>query len=70
MRAIKMETHDGIFRGYVSVLIMNKNHLEDLITKLKNVSGVHTVERVKAVITYLCNTVSDHGKRRDIYSST
>ncbi|MBM55774.1 MAG: RelA/SpoT family protein [Euryarchaeota archaeon] len=48
MRAIKMETHDGIFRGYVSVLIMNKNHLEDLITKLKNVSGVHTVERVKA----------------------
>lgn len=48
MRAISMETHDGIFRGFVSVLIMNKNHLEDLITKLKNVTGVHTVERVKA----------------------
>ncbi len=48
MRAISMETHDGIFRGFVSVLIMNKNHLEDLITKLKNVSGVQTVERVKA----------------------
>ena len=48
MRAISMETHDGIFRGFVSVLIMNKSHLEDLITKLKNVSGVHSVERVKA----------------------
>ena len=48
MRAISMETHDGIFRGSVDVLIMNKNHLEDLITKLKNVSGVHSVERVKA----------------------
>ena len=48
MRAISMETHDGIFRGFVSVLIMNKSHLEDLITKLKNVTGVHTVERIKA----------------------
>lgn len=48
MRAISMETHDGIFRGFVSVLIMNKSHLQDLITKLKNVSGVHSVERVKA----------------------
>ncbi len=48
MRAISMETHDGIFRGFVSVLIMNKSHLEDLITKLKNVAGVHSVDRVKA----------------------
>ena len=48
MRAISMETHDGIFRGFVSVLIMNKSHLEDLITKLKNVTGVHSVERIKA----------------------
>lgn len=48
MRSISMETHDGIFRGDVSVLIMNKSHLEDLITKLKNVSGVHSVERIKA----------------------
>jgi guanosine-3',5'-bis(diphosphate) 3'-pyrophosphohydrolase len=48
MRAISMETDDGIFRGHVNVLVMNKSHLEDLITKLKNVSGVHTVGRVKA----------------------
>ena len=48
MRAISMETDDGIFRGSVTVLIMNKSHLDDLITKLKNVAGVHTVGRVKA----------------------
>lgn len=47
MRAISMETIDGIFQGTVTVLIMNKSHLEDLITNLKNVPAVHTVERVK-----------------------
>lgn len=47
MRAISMETSDGIFHGTVTVLIMNKSHLEDLITNLKNVPAVHTVERVK-----------------------
>ena len=47
MRAISLETSDGIFQGTVTVLIMNKSHLEDLITNLKNVSAVHTVERVK-----------------------
>ena len=48
MRAISMETADGIFTGSVCVLVMNKSHLEDLITKLKNVSGVHSVGRVEA----------------------
>ena len=48
MRAISMETADGIFTGSVCVLVMNKSHLDDLITKLKNVSGVHSVGRVEA----------------------
>jgi len=48
MRAISMETSDGLFTGYVCVLVMNKSHLDDLITKLKNVSGVNSVGRLEA----------------------
>jgi len=48
MRAISMETSDGLFTGSVCVLVMNKSHLDDLITKLKNVSGVNSVGRLEA----------------------
>lgn len=46
MKAISMETKDGIFDGYITALVTNTSHLKDLMGKLKNVSGVHSVERV------------------------
>ena len=46
MLAISMESKDGIFEGNITALVMNTTHLKDLIEKLKNVNGVHTVERV------------------------
>ena len=46
MKAISMESRDGIFEGSIKALVTNTSHLKDLMTKLKNVSGVHTVERV------------------------
>ena len=46
MLAISMESKDGIFEGNITALVMNTTHLKDLIGKLKNVNGVHTVERV------------------------
>ena len=46
MKSISMESRDGIFEGSIKALVTNTSHLKDLITKLKNVSGVHTVERV------------------------
>jgi GTP pyrophosphokinase len=46
MIAISMESKDGIFEGNITALVMNTTHLRDIIEKLKNVNGVHTVERV------------------------
>ena len=46
MKSISMESRDGIFEGSIKALVTNTSHLKDLITKLKNVSGVHSVERV------------------------
>ena len=46
MIAISMESKDGIFEGNITALVMNTTHLRDIIGKLKNVNGVHTVERV------------------------
>ena len=46
MKSISMESKDGIFEGSIKALVTNTSHLKDLMTKLRNVSGVHTVERV------------------------
>jgi guanosine-3',5'-bis(diphosphate) 3'-pyrophosphohydrolase len=46
MIAISMESKDGIFEGNITALVMNTTHLRDIIEKLKNVNGVHTVDRV------------------------
>jgi GTP pyrophosphokinase len=46
MLAISMESKDGVFEGNITALVMNTTHLKDLIGKMKNVNGVHTVERV------------------------
>ena len=46
MIAISMESKDGVFEGNITALVMNTTHLRDIIGKLKNVNGVHTVERV------------------------
>lgn len=46
MKSISMESRDGVFEGSIKALVTNTSHLKDLMTKLKNVSGVHTVERV------------------------
>lgn len=45
MRAISFESLHGVFEGSVRVLVQNTQHLDDLITQLKNVDGVHTVSR-------------------------
>ncbi len=45
MKAISFESNDGIFEGQVRVQVHDTEHLNTLITKLKNVQGVITVER-------------------------
>lgn len=45
LRNISIESHDGLFQGYVVVGIENQESLNQLIRKLKTVKGVKDVQR-------------------------
>lgn len=49
MKAISFESLDGVFEGSVRVLVQDREHLLDLMTQLKNVPGVHTVDRADSL---------------------
>ncbi len=44
--SINIISNDGVFDGRISVLVINKVHLENLINKLENVEGVESVVRL------------------------
>ncbi|MGC6470840.1 MAG: RelA/SpoT family protein [Flavobacteriales bacterium] len=44
--SINISSNDGVFEGKISVIVLNKFHLENLISKLENISGVELVERL------------------------
>jgi GTP pyrophosphokinase len=45
MKAISFESNDGVFDGRVSVYVYDTDHLNSLISKLRDVEGVLTVVR-------------------------
>jgi GTP pyrophosphokinase len=45
MKAISFESNDGVFDGRVSVYVYDTDHLNSLMTKLRDVEGVLTVVR-------------------------
>ena len=45
MRSLAMETNDGIFEGNIMLYVSDKSHLDVLIRKLNQVSGVEKVTR-------------------------
>ncbi len=45
MRSISMETDEGIFEGNIMLYVHDKSHLDQLIYKLEQVSGVERVTR-------------------------
>jgi GTP pyrophosphokinase len=47
MKAISFESNDGVFDGRVTVFVYDTDHLNNLITRLRQVEGVLTVERGK-----------------------
>ncbi len=47
MRSISFDTDDGIFEGTIMVYVNDTNHLTELMRKLRNISGVNTVSRIK-----------------------
>jgi guanosine-3',5'-bis(diphosphate) 3'-pyrophosphohydrolase len=48
MRSISFEAKDGIFEGKVVVLVHDTHHLNDLMSNLKSVDGVLTVDRIES----------------------
>lgn len=46
LRSINIDSHDGLFRGNLEVMLENTSRLEMLIKKLKNVKGVKQVSRL------------------------
>ncbi|MFI5204843.1 MAG: TGS domain-containing protein, partial [Flavobacteriales bacterium] len=46
MKSISFETNDGLFDGRIYLFVADTNHLEKVMKELKEVSGVHAVERI------------------------
>ena len=46
LRNISIESHDGLFNGFVVVGVLNDDSLSKLINKLKTVKGVKDVQRI------------------------
>ncbi len=49
MRSISVDSDDGIFEGQIMVFVNDTNHLNDLIKRLKQVSGILTVSRFDSI---------------------
>ncbi len=45
MRSLTVDSNDGIFEGSIMVYVHDKEHLDNLIKKLKLVRGVTSVSR-------------------------
>ena len=46
LRAINIDSHDGLFSGNITIMIDNNTRLESLMKKLRTVKGVKQVERI------------------------
>ncbi|WP_153801007.1 RelA/SpoT family protein [Foetidibacter luteolus] len=46
--ALTIESGEGIFHGSIKVFVHDKEELEELVTRLKQLNGIHTVDRFDA----------------------
>lgn len=46
--AMTIESHDGLFEGTIKVFVHDKEELEELVTRLKQLKGIHLVDRFDA----------------------
>jgi len=49
MRAITIDTTDGMFEGHIKLFVKDTSHLDSLINKLKRVKGVLNTSRISSV---------------------
>jgi GTP pyrophosphokinase len=43
--ALTIESRDGLFQGTIKVFVHDKEELEELVSRLKELKGIHTVDR-------------------------
>lgn len=43
--AIAIESTEGLFEGSIKVFVHDKEELEELVSRLKRLPGIHTVDR-------------------------
>ena len=46
MRAININSHDGVFEGEITLFVHNVSVLNALTSKLRNVDGVTQINRI------------------------
>lgn len=49
--ALSIEANEGIFRGAIKVFVHDKEELDELVHRLKSLSGIHRVDRFDAEAT-------------------
>ena len=47
MKSLNFNSDDGIFEGEIMLYVYDKNHLENLIEKLRNIDSISQVERME-----------------------
>ena len=47
MRKLNLSTEDGIFEGYIDMLVHDRTVLESMIDNLKNIKGIQDVMRIE-----------------------
>lgn len=47
MRKLSLSTEDGIFEGYIDMLVHDRTVLESMIDNLKNIKGIQDVMRTE-----------------------
>jgi len=52
MRSVNIQSDDGLFEGYLDLYIYDYSHLNELISNLKKIKGIHEVERITKSVQY------------------
>jgi GTP pyrophosphokinase len=47
MKSLNFDSKDGVFEGNIMLYVYDKNHLENLIKKLRNIEGIEKVVRME-----------------------
>ena len=50
IRELKLQSHDGIFEGYISLYVTNTEDLAGVINRIKQIKGIERVTRRENIV--------------------